>query len=139
MVELMVVIGVIGVLAAATLPQAGSLMSKAKTAKSQGDVNNSYTALLSYYDTNGDYPRRWLYNRSYDLRNDLREYMSFKSWNSFLMDPWNRWQTYYYPSCYGIVGAFYSNGPNGTNQTWSCWWWRYRGFSGDDIGRQIRI
>ena len=139
LIELMVVIGIIGILAAAILPNAAQMLSRAKIAQAQGDVNNTYSALLLYNDTNGNFPVRWLQNASQNLRGDLREYMSFKTWGTFLQDPWRRWNTYYYPSCYGgIVGAYYGRGQNGNNQTWSCWWWRYAGFAGDDIGRQIR-
>lgn len=139
LIELMVVIGIIGILAAAILPNAAQMLSKAKIAQAQADVNNTYSALMLYNDDNGDFPVTWLYNASYGLRGYIREYMSFKTWDTFLMDPWRRWCSYHYPNCWGIVGAYYSNGVNGANETWSCDYWRYWGFSWrDDIGRSIR-
>ena len=138
LIEIMVVIAIIGVLAAVLLPNVTGLIDKAKRSGAEADVQGAYTALLSYMDAKGDFPVQYDYNSTSNLRVPLRDYATWSSWANFLQDPWNRWMSYYYPRCYGYVGAIYSNGPNGTNQTWSCWWWRYYGFNGDDIGKSIK-
>ena len=146
LIELTIVLAIIGVLAAAMLPNAAQMLDKARVGQTQADVNSTYTALVFYNNENGDYPRRWLYQASHLLRDDLREYLSFKDYGTFLLDRWRRWNNYHYPSCWqitadpgsGIVGAYYSDGPNRTNETWDCTPWRFYGFYGDDIGRAIR-
>jgi general secretion pathway protein G len=138
LIEMMVVMAIIAVLASVLLPNIAGMINRAKLAAAEGTVRNTYTALLNYMNDTGDYPRLWLYNSTYQLRNYLRDYATWSKWADFLKDPWSRWMTYYYPSCYGYVGSIYSNGPDGGNNSWSCWWWRYYGFAGDDIGKSIK-
>lgn len=138
LVEMMVVIGIIGVLGSLLLPNVTKMLGKAKIAGSQGVVNSTLTSLLAYSDDNGDYPIVWGASASWVLRDYLREYATFTRWGSFLMDSWQRWMSYHPPTCWGIVGAIYSHGPDGGNDTWSCDWWRYWGFANDDIGRSVR-
>lgn len=138
LIEMMVVLSIIAVLAAILLPNIAGLIQRSKRAGAQQTVHNTYTALVSYMDDKGQYPWINLRNRTYRLRDYLRDYATWSKWGQFLRDPWDRWMSYHRPDCYGYVGAIYSNGPNGSNQTWSCWWWRYRGFRGDDIGKSIK-
>jgi len=137
LIEMMVVVAIIGVLGAMLLPNVSRMLAKAKVSGTQGIVNSAFTSLMAYADDRGDYPI-CCWGDAHSLRDYLREYASFQHWDTFLRDSWNRWLRYHPPTCWGIVGAIYSRGANGSDQTWSCWWWRYRGFAGDDIGRAIR-
>ncbi len=138
LVEIMVVIAVIGVLATMLVPNVTGIVNKSKKSAAQGTVQATYTALNAYFNDNGDFPGLWLWNASYALRDSIRDYATFDRYDTFLLDPWGRWMTYYYPSCWSVVGSIYSNGPDGSNSTWDCNAWRYYGFYGDDIGQSIK-
>ena len=138
LVEIMVVISVIGVLAAIMVPNVSGIVNKAKKSAAQATVQSTYTALSAYFNDQGDYPQVWLYNATYVLRDYLRDYATFDRWDTFLLDPWRQWMSYHHPCCWGIIGAIYSNGPDLGNNTWDCGMWRYWGFGNDDIGLSIK-
>ena len=138
MIEMMVVVAIIGVLSSVLLPNVTKMLDKSKKASSASVVNTTLTSLMQYYDDNGDYPVLWARNASNLLRPALRDYASYNNYGTFLQDTWKRWMSYHPATCWGTIGAIYSNGPNGTNSSWSCLVWRDTGFNSDDIGRVLK-
>ncbi len=138
MIEMMVVVAIIGVLGSVLLPNVTRMLDRARKSGTQEIVNSTLTGLMGYYEDQGDYPNVNYYNSTNNLRVYLQDYASYTNYDTFLQDGWKHWMSYHRPDCYGYVGAIYSNGSNGANNTWSCWWWRYRGFNSDDIGRVLK-
>jgi len=56
LIELMVVIAIIGLLAAIALPKFGDVASQAKVANVQGNISSLRTSIAMFYATDGDYP-----------------------------------------------------------------------------------
>ncbi len=56
LIELMVVIAIIGLLAAIALPKFGDVTSQAKVANVQGNLSSLRTSIAMFYATDGDYP-----------------------------------------------------------------------------------
>ena len=57
LIELMIVVAIIGILAALALPKFASLVEKSREAASKGNLNSMRSAISIYYvDTEGTYP-----------------------------------------------------------------------------------
>lgn len=56
LVELMVVIAILGVLAAIAVPRLGGSTDSAKDAKLKADLRTVESAIMQYYSVNGKYP-----------------------------------------------------------------------------------
>lgn len=128
LIELMVVIAIIGVLTAVSMPNVAGIINKGKIAACQAEMNNIKTGILVYADDNGNIPpgSAWA---SWDIRNlgtALNRYMD----RAPQTDPWKT--AYYYNSCgayYGwpYGGVVLSLGKNKTNDgscrrcEWCCY------------------
>ena len=56
LIELMIVIAIIGILAAVAIPQFASYRAKGYNSQSLSDIRNLATDLESYYSSNAEYP-----------------------------------------------------------------------------------
>lgn len=137
LVELVVVVAIIGILAAMLTPNIGGMMEKARNARAQADVNAVTTAMYALLnDTSyvsgerpawqGDTSGRGLNGPNYGI---IQTNGSYPNWNGPYMrraiglDPWNR--DYYYDGgdagewdCSGCA-SFASAGRNGTHQSFN--------------------
>lgn len=112
LLELLVVMGIIGILTAMSVPQVMGYFGKAKVQSVQMQIENINTALEMYYVENGSYP-----SESAGLKALVEAPSEAPRWNGpylkkakNLLDPWGR------PYQYAIAnGAYevYSLGANG--------------------------
>lgn len=94
LIELMVVVAIIGILAAGIIPQFMNARDKAKDSRAQADIANFKTLLELVYADDGKYPTTnpgltYLKNKGY-LKND-----------AVFTDPWNH--AYNYASADGTT------------------------------------
>lgn len=118
LVELMVVVAIIGILAASLTPQVAGLTEKARNARAKSDLEAMKTAIIMYIDdNNGQYPGgnvriaqdgTWL-NQYLAPTGRAKRYMDKAIGN----DPWNT--AYRFFSCSDYTGGHsfvMSRGPN---------------------------
>ena len=114
LLELLVVMGILGVLTAVATPQLMGYFGKAKTQSVQLQIENIGTALELYYMENGSYP-----SPSVGLKALVEPTSEAPRWNGpylkkakNLLDPWGRPYQYNYPVLNGEYEV-YSLGPSG--------------------------
>ncbi|MFH1339353.1 MAG: prepilin-type N-terminal cleavage/methylation domain-containing protein [Candidatus Omnitrophota bacterium] len=133
LIELMVVIAVIGILAAILLPQVGNLVEKARVTRAEGEVKNIVTAMYALLSDTGRVPGErdggWMDDTTGRGLNDCRYGLvcndGYPLWEGpYLMraiglDSWRR--DYYYdghPNEWTTStpgqASFISAGPNGS-------------------------
>lgn len=64
LIEMLIVIVIIGILAAALVPRLRSVQERARDTKRETDMNQIYTALTMYYDDHGYLPITTAYGES---------------------------------------------------------------------------
>ena len=140
LVELMVVVAIIGILAATLTPQVSGLTEKARSAKAKSDLEAMKTAIIMYTDDNsGTRPAgngriaqdgTWL--NTYLAAAGVRTHYLDKAITN---DPWNT--QYRYFSCVNSYGRSFvmSRGPN---KSCSSGHYYYSTQLGDDLITYIR-
>jgi len=68
LIELMIVIAIVGLLAAIALPRFANTSEKAKVAQVQGNLTNMRTSIAMFFVRTGDYPQ-FFYTANQDLNN----------------------------------------------------------------------
>ena len=161
LIEMMVVVAIIGVLAAMLSPMVGKVLGDTKKAKAQTETRAIADAIAmykQYYEYYGNYPLgvcggcgvcgggETSYNYARDdggtgcgatvlsapLVEGSPRFLSKRIDN----DPWGRPYSYHIYTLSSACPdmAVYSSGPDKTNSTWSCSTWDLGRFNGDDIG-----
>ncbi|OGX26655.1 MAG: hypothetical protein A3J51_00430 [Omnitrophica WOR_2 bacterium RIFCSPHIGHO2_02_FULL_45_21] len=145
LVEMIVVMAIIGILAATITPQAGRMVNKAQTASAKAETQSVMTALLAYKGDRGYYPGRdffgdHTYSYYYGDAQSLNEWLmspgAFYLSKKLALDPWGNGY-YYHMWLRGnpyVDVVFYSIGPDRTNSSWDGGVWLTASFAGDDIG-----
>lgn len=117
LIEIMVVVVIIGLLAAAIVPEVVGHVEQARVVKAKEDIRSLDTALTMYRLDNYQYPTtdqglRALVKRPNDP--------SVKHWRpggyiaqGSLKDPWGNDYQYIYPGTHGQAYDLFSYGPNG--------------------------
>ncbi len=157
LVEMLVVIAIIGVLAAIIVPATSSAVAKAKIVAAKGTTSSVALAIISFKDDKGYYPGpaystesngtpvySYYYGNAENLNNYLMAAGSFYLQKKLALDPWGSGYNYHmytcswgcHPACVDFV--FYSNGPDKVNSSWDCsMWLNTAAFAGDDIGEIV--
>ena len=114
LIEMMVVIAVIGVLAATVIPSVQGVTMQARDARRKSDLNNIQWALESFYEENGYYPPSdcgWDcngYRYSTSGQPWIPELIPYLRGGTLPVDPINNaaapWSTGNYSYAYGNVG-----------------------------------
>jgi len=125
LVELMLVVTIIGILAALVIPRIAGRSEQARVTAAHADISGGIkTALDAFEVDNGFYPR--------SLQDLLQKPNNAKNWHgpyleNFPVDPWNNPYIYVYPGKHNPSGYdLYSAGPDGKAGT------------DDDIGNWTR-
>lgn len=111
LVELLLVVIIIGALAAMIVPRLTGRSEQAKIAIAKTDVTSNIPLALDLYELdNGKYPS--------SLQALITNPGGLKSWNGpyikkTAIDPWGNPYRYRYPSTHGIDFDLYSLGPDG--------------------------
>ena len=64
LIELMIVVVIIGILAAIAIPRFLAVSKKSKVSEAKTILKQIYTAAQSYYQENGAYPPTWTFNNA---------------------------------------------------------------------------
>ncbi|MGH8148537.1 MAG: type II secretion system major pseudopilin GspG [Steroidobacteraceae bacterium] len=119
LIEIMVVVVIIGLLAAAIVPEVVGHVEEARVAKAKEDIQSLGTALTMYRIDNFQFPTtdeglKALVERPADS--------AVKHWRDggyiaqgSLKDPWGNDYQYVYPGTHGHAYDLFSYGPNGPN------------------------
>lgn len=76
LVEMIVVMAIIGILAATITPQAGMMVNKAQIASAKAETQSVMTAMLAYKEDNGYYPGQDnTYSYYYGNAQNLNDYL----------------------------------------------------------------
>jgi general secretion pathway protein G len=115
LIEIMVVVVIIGLLAAVIVPQVVSKVDEARVAKAKEDIQSLETALTEYRLDNSTYPTteeglKALVKQPNDP--------SVTHWHGpyvqrLSQDPWGRPYQYVYPGTHGLPYDLYTLGPDG--------------------------
>jgi general secretion pathway protein G len=115
LIEIMVVVVIIGLLAAVIVPQVVSKVDEARIAKAKEDIQSLETALTEYRLDNSTYPTteeglKALVKQPNDP--------SVTHWHGpyvqrLSQDPWGRPYQYVYPGTHGLPYDLYTLGPDG--------------------------
>ena len=115
LIEIMVVVVIIGLLAAVIVPQVVSKVDEARIAKAKEDIQSLETALTEYRLDNSTYPTteeglKALVKQPNDP--------SVTHWHGpyvqrLSQDPWGRPYQYVYPGTHGLAYDLYTLGPDG--------------------------
>jgi len=119
LIEILLVVVIIGILAAVAIPRLGGRVGQAKQARAEADVNNIGMALRLYEVDNGNYPSslQGLVTKSGNADNWRGPYLE----KGIPEDPWGNPYTYQYPGTHNAHSYDLSSlGPDGVS-------------SGDDI------
>ena len=111
LVEMLLVITIIGILAALVIPKMVGRSEQARLAAAHADISSIKTALDAYEVDNGFYPK--------SLQDLIQQPSNAKNWHgpyldSLPVDPWNNPYVYTYPGRHNPSGFdLYSIGPDG--------------------------
>ena len=111
LVELLLVMTIIGVLAAIVVPKMVGRSQQARLTAARADISSIKTALDAYEVDNGFYPR--------SLQDLIQQPSNAKNWHgpyldNLPIDPWNNPYVYTYPGRHNPNGFdLYSVGPDG--------------------------
>ena len=149
LIEMIAVVIIVGILAAALVPMVGHTIEDSRKAKAQSDTKAIVDAIAMYKMVNGTYPPGRQNDPTYNYGNytyygygvevlnpwlveGARKYMAKAIGN----DPWGRpynYHIYTRANPYQDVVVF-SNGPNRSIESWDGDVWNRGVFNGDDIG-----
>ena len=116
LIEIMVVLFIIGLLAAAIVPSVLSRIDAAKVAKAKQDVQSLETALTMYYMDNSKYPSN---EQGLGALVQQPTDPSIKNWKAggyierISMDPWGNDYQYVFPGTHGKAYDLFSLGADG--------------------------
>jgi general secretion pathway protein G len=116
LIEIMVVLFIIGLLAAAIVPSVLSRIDAAKVAKAKQDVQSLETALTMYYMDNSKYPTN---EQGLTALTTQPTDPSIKNWKPggyierISKDPWGNDYQYVFPGTHGKAYDLYSLGADG--------------------------
>ncbi|HLJ37171.1 MAG TPA: type II secretion system major pseudopilin GspG [Steroidobacteraceae bacterium] len=116
LIEIMVVLFIIGLLAAAIVPSVLSRIDAAKVAKAKQDVQSLETALTMYYMDNSKYPTN---EQGLTALTAQPTDPSIKNWKPggyierISKDPWGNDYQYVFPGTHGKAYDLYSLGADG--------------------------
>jgi len=116
LIEIMVVVVIIGLLAAVILPQVWNKVGKAQTTKAKSDIQAIETALTMYRLDNFKFPSTDMGLEALVTRpNDptVRNYPEGGYIKRLSKDPWGRPYVYVYPGTHGQEYDLYSLGADG--------------------------
>jgi len=111
LVEMLLVITIIGILAALVIPKMVGRSEQARVAAAHADISSIKTALDAYEVDNGFYPK--------SLQDLIQQPSNAKNWHgpyldNLPVDPWNNPYVYTYPGRHNPSGFdLYSVGPDG--------------------------
>jgi general secretion pathway protein G len=115
LIELMIVVVILAVLAAAVVPRLAGRTQQARISTAKMDISGSISVALDLYELdNGRYP-----NTEEGLNALLTKPGSATNWNGPYLkkkpiDPWGNEYKYACPGTHGIDYDLYSLGPDGT-------------------------
>ena len=119
LIEIMVVVVIIGLLAAVIVPEVVNKVDEARIAKAKEDIQSLETAITEYRLDNSVYPTtqqglKALVKRPSDA--------SLTNWHGpyiqrLVNDPWGHPYQYVYPGTHGMAYDLYTPGPGGGTDT----------------------
>lgn len=121
MIELLLVVGIIGTMAAMVVPRLGGRSEQAKTAVAKVDVEANISSALKLYELdNGTFP-----TKQQGLEALIRKPTASpapKNWNGPYLekepiDPWGRKYQYEFPGTHGKSYDLFSYGPKEKDET----------------------
>lgn len=115
LIEIMVVVVIIGLLAAMIVPEVMHRVEDARVSKARGDIQALTTALTMFRLDNFKYPTT---DQGLQALVQRPEDASIKNWRPYLSqgslkDPWGNEYQYVYPGTHGREYDLFSLGPNG--------------------------
>jgi general secretion pathway protein G len=115
LIEIMVVVIIIGLLAAVIVPQVVSKVDEARVAKAKEDIQSLETGLTEYRLDNSTYPTT---DEGLDALVKQPNDPSVTHWHGpyvqrLSKDPWGRPYQYAYPGTHGLPYDLYTLGPDG--------------------------
>lgn len=115
LIEIMVVVVIIGLLAAIIVPTVVSKVDEARLAKAKSDIQSLETALTEYRLDNAAYPTS---DEGLDALVKQPNDPSVQNWHGpyvqqLSKDPWGRPYQYEYPGTHGLPYDIFTLGPDG--------------------------
>jgi general secretion pathway protein G len=115
LIEIMVVVVIIGLLAAIIVPTVVSKVDEARIAKAKSDIQSLETALTEYRLDNATYPTS---DEGLDALVKQPNDPSVTNWHGpyvqqLSKDPWGRPYEYAYPGTHGLPYDLFTLGPDG--------------------------